>query len=84
MTQQTMSHPPPTVSLPVHLVAGHEHVAPGRKRDPGSAFHWRELQRQLHWSDAAFPAGEMAPPFHPALSSTNDKSITAADPKKQA
>ena len=22
MTQQTMSHPPPTVSLPVHLVAG--------------------------------------------------------------
>lgn len=69
---------------PVHLVAGHEHVAPGRKRDPGRAFHWRELQRLLHWSDAAFPADEMGPPLHPALSPTNDKKITAVDPKKQA
>jgi AmpD protein len=24
-------------------VAGHEHVAPGRKRDPGSGFDWPRL-----------------------------------------
>lgn len=33
---------------PVVDVAGHEHVAPGRKKDPGAAFDWAELRRQLH------------------------------------
>jgi N-acetyl-anhydromuramoyl-L-alanine amidase len=27
--------------------AGHEHVAPGRKGDPGAGFHWRRLSRRL-------------------------------------
>lgn len=29
---------------PITQIAGHEHVAPGRKRDPGSAFDWAHLQ----------------------------------------
>jgi N-acetyl-anhydromuramoyl-L-alanine amidase len=37
-------------------VAGHEHVAPGRKRDPGSGFDWAGLKARLHWRHARFPA----------------------------
>jgi AmpD protein len=29
---------------PITHIAGHEHVAPGRKQDPGSAFNWVLLQ----------------------------------------
>jgi len=32
---------------PVQDVAGHEHVAPGRKRDPGPAFDWQQLRGLL-------------------------------------
>lgn len=37
---------------PIEAVAGHEHVAPGRKRDPGGAFEWSRLRaalRDLGW-----------------------------------
>ena len=30
---------------PIDAVAGHEHVAPGRKHDPGAGFDWGRLQR---------------------------------------
>lgn len=30
---------------PLRAVAGHEHVAPGRKADPGAGFDWLRLQR---------------------------------------
>ena len=36
-------------------VAGHEHIAPGRKGDPGSGFDWTRLQQGLGWSDQCFP-----------------------------
>jgi AmpD protein len=32
---------------PVTAIAGHEHVAPGRKNDPGTGFDWQLLQRAL-------------------------------------
>ena len=37
---------------PVREVVGHEHVAPGRKRDPGSGFDWARLPKM-----PGFPVG---------------------------
>ncbi len=33
---------------PVRTVTSHEHVAPGRKKDPGPGFDWAELARRAH------------------------------------
>jgi N-acetyl-anhydromuramoyl-L-alanine amidase len=40
---------------PIRHVAGHEHIAPGRKQDPGPGFDWHRLQRETGWPQAAFP-----------------------------
>lgn len=40
---------------PITQVAGHEHVAPGRKQDPGRAFDWGRLQALTGWPGTAFP-----------------------------
>ena len=40
---------------PIAHIAGHEHIAPGRKRDPGPGFDWPHLAQQLAWSRACFP-----------------------------
>ena len=40
---------------PIRHVAGHEHIAPGRKQDPGPGFDWAQLQEDLNWDPAAFP-----------------------------
>jgi len=40
---------------PIQWVAGHEHIAPGRKQDPGPGFDWAQLQRSLAWPDQCFP-----------------------------
>ncbi|MDO9435820.1 1,6-anhydro-N-acetylmuramyl-L-alanine amidase AmpD [Hydrogenophaga sp.] len=40
---------------PVAFIAGHEHIAPGRKQDPGAGFDWPRLQSALGWSDTCFP-----------------------------
>ena len=42
---------------PINAMAGHEHIAPGRKQDPGSGFDWRALQRRLRWPRAFFADG---------------------------
>lgn len=42
---------------PITRVAGHEHIAPGRKTDPGSGFDWPLLQQALGLSEQIFPAG---------------------------
>ncbi len=41
---------------PIAHVAGHEHVAPGRKMDPGPGFDWHKLQLTLQWPCTAFAA----------------------------
>ncbi len=40
---------------PIAHVAGHQHIAPGRKSDPGSGFDWAQLQRSLAWRPQCFP-----------------------------
>ncbi len=40
---------------PIAHVAGHEHVAPGRKADPGAGFDWPRLQAGLQWPAERFP-----------------------------
>ncbi len=39
---------------PIAQVVGHEHIAPGRKRDPGAGFEWTQLQTLLGWRRDAF------------------------------
>lgn len=39
----------------INQVAGHEHIAPGRKQDPGLAFDWPMLRRSLGLEASSFP-----------------------------
>jgi len=41
---------------PIAAVAGHEHVAPGRKLDPGAGFDWPRLRRLAPSAKLAFAA----------------------------
>ncbi len=40
---------------PIAHVAGHEHIAPGRKQDPGPGFDWPRLQSRLDLPSRCFP-----------------------------
>lgn len=40
---------------PIAHIAGHEHIAPGRKQDPGAGFDWHFFQATLAWPDRCFP-----------------------------
>ena len=40
---------------PIAHIAGHEHVAPGRKADPGNGFDWPVLQQALGLAAQHFP-----------------------------
>lgn len=40
---------------PIAGVAGHEHVAPARKRDPGPGFEWARVANALRWPARYFP-----------------------------
>lgn len=39
----------------IQHVAGHEHIAPGRKGDPGIGFDWPQLRQRLGWPRDNFP-----------------------------
>ena len=41
---------------PISSLAGHEHIAPERKKDPGIGFQWRYLQHGLGLKASYFPA----------------------------
>ena len=40
---------------PIEHIAGHEHIAQGRKQDPGPGLDWKALQRALGLPNACFP-----------------------------
>jgi N-acetyl-anhydromuramoyl-L-alanine amidase len=40
---------------PIEHIAGHEHIAPGRKSDPGAGFDWGRLRGSLAWPLQRFP-----------------------------
>ena len=42
------------VRYPIVAVAGHEHVAPGRKKDPGPGFDWSRLAASAGWPKERF------------------------------
>ena len=42
-------------TYPIAHIAGHEHVAAGRKQDPGPGFDWILLQTSLALPDRVFP-----------------------------
>lgn len=42
---------------PIAHIAGHEHIAPGRKADPGPGLDWNLLQKFLGMEDRFFPEG---------------------------
>jgi len=41
--------------FPIAHFAGHEHIAPGRKKDPGAGFTWGLFQKSLGLSNSFFP-----------------------------
>lgn len=43
--------------FPIAHIAGHEHIAPGRKADPGTGFDWRFFQKNLGLDARYLPAG---------------------------
>ncbi len=44
-----------TQRYPIALIAGHEHIAPGRKTDPGPGLDWNLLQKTLGLPAQCFP-----------------------------
>lgn len=40
---------------PLRAVQGHEHIAPGRKTDPGPAFNWQRYARENRWQPWQLP-----------------------------
>ena len=47
-----------TTHYPIAHIAGHEHIAPGRKNDPGAGMDWMLLRQSLGLSPQCFPAVE--------------------------
>jgi AmpD protein len=50
LTQTIIQH------YPISHIAGHEHIAPGRKFDPGAGFDWLQFSQNFISSDIKFPS----------------------------
>lgn len=60
-------------------VAGHEHVAPGRKADPGAGFDWARLREALGWPQERFPSATREE-RHPAIGDSDPGQIMPPGP----
>lgn len=49
LTQAIAAH------YPLTHIAGHEHIAPGRKQDPGPGFEWSRLSKEVKDLDLTLP-----------------------------
>lgn len=47
-------------NYPITSLTGHEHIAPGRKTDPGAGFNWSVLEKSLALSPQYLPLGTPA------------------------
>jgi len=56
LTAALMAH------YPIAHVVGHEHIAPGRKRDPGAGFNWLRLRDELALASHIMPASVLESP----------------------
>ena len=45
-------------AFPIAHIAGHEHIAPGRKQDPGPGFDWTQLKKSLGLPAMQFPPAD--------------------------
>jgi len=43
------------IEYPIEHFAGHEHIAAGRKKDPGDQFNWLKFQKSLGLQSSCFP-----------------------------
>jgi N-acetyl-anhydromuramoyl-L-alanine amidase len=60
-----------TLAYPIRGIVGHEHIAPGRKADPGAGFDWALLQQLLNFPPNYFPENTGVSQAKPAASSAN-------------
>jgi AmpD protein len=64
-------------TYPIAHIAGHEHVAPGRKADPGPGFDWLCLRATLGWPAPCWPdPARSASPQQPHDAATQQDSPT--------